>query len=318
MIRYVMKWKFAMARPGVTLEQVMAAADRLAANGQRPSVRLIREHLGDTGSPNTIQRFLAEWRESRPQGNVAPIEISAALQAALSAEISRAVMAAVEDAEQRLSVANSEAADLANAGSVLEAERDELLAQVKALQSERDVLHGKAAQLSNDLLEQSGQLAEAQAAAEAARVEQAKALLKVEAQGEAVRIQTEEVARLRSMLESEQQARVEAMQAAAVAKAQIEAAERRWNDQAQFGLKTEAAVRELEASIAALQGRLREAELIGVEIEAAKREASIYRAQSERTTSEADRLRAELDGARLELVALRGAHDALKGREAQK
>ena len=143
-------------------------------------------------------------------------------------------------------------------------------------------------------------------------------LLKVEAQGEAVRIQTEEVARLRSMLESEQQARVEAMQAAAVAKAQIEAAERRWNDQAQFGLKTEAAVRELEASISALQGRLREAELIGVEIEAAKREASIYRAQSERTTSEADRLRAELDGARLELVALRGAHDALKGREAQK
>ena len=293
-----------MARPGVTLEQVMAAADRLAASGQRPSVRLIREHLGDTGSPNTIQRFLAEWRESRPQGNVAPIEISAALQAALSAEISRAVMAAVEDAEQRLSVANSEAADLANAGSVLEAERD--------------VLHGKAAQLSNDLLEQSGQLAEAQAAAEAARVEQAKALLKVEAQGEAVRIQTEEVARLRSMLESEQQARVEAMQAAAVAKAQIEAAERRWNDQAQFGLKTEAAVRELEASISALQGRLREAELIGVEIEAAKREASIYRAQSERTTSEADRLRAELDGAQLELVALRGAHDALKGREAQK
>ncbi len=123
--------------------------------------------------------------ESRPQGNVAPIEISAALQAALSAEISCAVMAAVEDAEQRLSVANSEAADLANAGSALEAERDELLAQVKALQSERDVLHGKAAQLSNDLLEQSGQLAEAQAAAEAARVEQAKALLKVEAQGEA-------------------------------------------------------------------------------------------------------------------------------------
>ena len=307
-----------MARPGVTLEQVMAAADRLAANGQRPSVRLIREHLGDTGSPNTIQRFLAEWRESRPQGNVAPIEISAALQAALSAEISRAVMAAVEDAEQRLSVANSEAADLANAGSVLEAERDELLAQVKALQSERDVLHGKAAQLSNDLLEQSGQLAEAQAAAEAARVEQAKALLKVEAQGEAVRIQTDEVARLRSMLESEQQARVEAVQAAAVAKAHLEAAERRGNDQAQFGLKTEAAVRELEASIAALQGRLREAELIGVEIEAAKREASIYRAQSERTTSEADRLRAELDGARLELVALRGAHDALKGREAQK
>lgn len=307
-----------MARPGVTLEQVMAAADRLAASGQRPSVRLIREHLGDTGSPNTIQRFLAEWRESRPQGNVAPIEMSAALQAALSAEISRAVMAAVEDAEQRLSVATSEAADLANAGSVLEAERDELLAQVKALQSERDVLQGKAAQLSNDLLRQSEELTEANAAAETWRVEQAKALLKVDAQAEAVRIQTDEVARLRSLLEAEQQARVEAVQAAAVAKAQLEASERRWSDQAQLGLKTEATVRELETTIAALQGRLREAELIGVEIEAAKREASIYRSQSERMTSDADRLRADLDAARLELVALRGAHEALKGRDVQK
>ena len=55
-----------MARPGVTLEQVMAAADRLAASGQRPSVRLIREHLGDTGSPNTSSAF---WRNGGSLGH---------------------------------------------------------------------------------------------------------------------------------------------------------------------------------------------------------------------------------------------------------
>jgi hypothetical protein len=56
-------------------------------------------------------------------------------------------------------------------------------------------------------------------------------------------------------------------------------------------------------------------ELIGVEIEAAKREAAIYRSQSERITADADRLRAELDSVRVELVGLRGAHEALKGRD---
>lgn len=307
-----------MARPGVTFEQVVSVADRLAASGLRPSVRLVREHLGDTGSPNTIQRFLTEWRAARPQANAVAVEVSPALQAALAAEISRAVMAAVEDAEQRLVVASSESADLANTGTALEAERDDLLAQVRALQSERDVLQGKATQLTNDMLELSTQLTEALAAQEAARVEQAKAMLKVEAQAEAVQIQTDEVARLRGVLDVEQRARVQAEQAAAVAHAQLEAAERRWNDQAQIGSKAEAVVRGLEGELTELQTRLRNAELVAVEVEVAKREAAIYRSQSERTTTETDRLRAELDAARLELAALRGAHEALKGRDPQK
>ena len=307
-----------MARPGITFEQVASVADRLAAGGLRPSVRLVREHLGDTGSPNTIQRLLTEWRAARPQTSAVAVEVSPALQAALAAEISRAVMAAVEDAEQRLGVASSEAADLANTGSALEAERDDLLAQVRALQSERDVLQGKATQLTNDMLELSGQLTEAQAAQEMARVEQAKAMLKVDAQAEAVRIQTDEVTRLRGLLDVEQRSRVQAEQAAAVAHAQLEAAERRWNDQAQIGVKAESVVRGLEGEVTDLQTRLRNAELLAVEVEAAKREAAIYRSQAERTTTETDRLRAELDAARLELAALRGAHEALKGRDPQK
>ncbi|HIA1771049.1 TPA: DNA-binding protein, partial [Salmonella enterica] len=34
--------------------------------GQQPTIRAVRERLGDTGSPNTIHKHLAAWREARP------------------------------------------------------------------------------------------------------------------------------------------------------------------------------------------------------------------------------------------------------------
>ena len=55
-----------MARQGITFEQVAAVADALAGEGQQPTIRAVRERLGDTGSPNTIHKHLAAWREARP------------------------------------------------------------------------------------------------------------------------------------------------------------------------------------------------------------------------------------------------------------
>ncbi len=51
-----------MPRPGITQEQVSEAADALLREGKSPSVIHVRDHLG-TGSPNTITRFLAQWKE---------------------------------------------------------------------------------------------------------------------------------------------------------------------------------------------------------------------------------------------------------------
>lgn len=55
-----------MARQGITFEQVAAVADALAGEGQQPTIRAVREKLGDTGSPNTIHKHLTAWREARP------------------------------------------------------------------------------------------------------------------------------------------------------------------------------------------------------------------------------------------------------------
>lgn len=132
-----------MAREGITFEQVAAAADALVGEGQQPTIRAIRERLG-TGSPNTVHKHLTAWREARPVAAAAAPELPQALTAAIAAEIERAAAQARAEIEGRLVQAQGEAAELATAGEVIEAERDALAEQVAELTRERDTLAGKA------------------------------------------------------------------------------------------------------------------------------------------------------------------------------
>jgi len=63
----------------VTLEDVFRAADAIAADGGRPSVRNIQAQLGG-GSPNTVTPHLRAWREHQEQksaGDVPPALLKA-------------------------------------------------------------------------------------------------------------------------------------------------------------------------------------------------------------------------------------------------
>jgi len=115
-----------MARDGVTFEQVEAAADALAGEGLAPTIRAVRERLGDTGSPNTIQRHLARWRELRPSAPVPRPSIPEGILSAIAQEIERAAAQARAEAEARLVLAQAELAELAAVGEALEAEREAL------------------------------------------------------------------------------------------------------------------------------------------------------------------------------------------------
>src|SRR5680860_1067377 len=92
---------------GVTAEQVVAAAEAISSEGQRPNVRNIRDRLG-TGSFNTIQRYLSEWRETRPQVTQAAYELSSELANAFGKELRRGAEAATSELRQELSEANQE------------------------------------------------------------------------------------------------------------------------------------------------------------------------------------------------------------------
>ena len=217
-----------MARLGITLEQVTAAADALVGEGQQPTIRAIRERLGNTGSPNTIHRHLSAWREARPASATA-MALSPNLASAIAAEIERAAAAARGEIEERLVQAQQEATELAAAGEALEAERDALLEQVAALTTERDTLAGKIAQQAQALETAQQQIGRERQATEAARIELATALVRAEQQQKTEAAQSAEIERLRPLLDAAQKATISTEQQAAVLQAKLEAATERAN-----------------------------------------------------------------------------------------
>ena len=59
-----------MARPGITEEQVAAAAEALVAEGAEPTIKAVLARLG-SGSETTILKHLRVWRAGRPAAQAA-------------------------------------------------------------------------------------------------------------------------------------------------------------------------------------------------------------------------------------------------------
>lgn len=121
------------SKGGITSEQIYAAADAIAAAGQRPTQALVREHLGG-GSFATIGPALKRWREAQwEQHELAEVELPGELDEALQQLGGRVWQAAIAAAEAKL-VAEREA--LAAAREALEAEAEEQREAVAQLEHE--------------------------------------------------------------------------------------------------------------------------------------------------------------------------------------
>ena len=59
-----------MRSASITPQDVAAVANQLIKTGHNPTIAAVRQGLGDRGSNSTIQKYLAEWRESFKEGNV--------------------------------------------------------------------------------------------------------------------------------------------------------------------------------------------------------------------------------------------------------
>ena len=211
-----------MARIGVTFEQVSAAADALAGEGKTPSITAVREKLG-TGSPNTIHAHLKTWREARPVARAEAVELPADLRNAIAHEMQKAASAARAEVQELLVQAQAEAAELARAGEELEVERDQLAEHVLVLTTERDTLLGKSHEQATALMDAAQRIEREQQAAEAARIELAKAQLKIDqANANEARYSTE-ISELKTALKSAEKEAVEATKTGAVASAKLEA-----------------------------------------------------------------------------------------------
>lgn len=293
-----------MARVGITFEQVAAAADALLGAGKQPTIQSVRESLG-TGSPNTVHKHLTAWRAARPQAVSAAVEMSSAMQAAYADDISRATAKARSEIEEQLVRALADAAELSSTGEALENERDALLEQVGGLTTERDQAAATAAERALEIERNVQTIQREQQAAESARVDLAKAQLKIEAGVERAQELTSEVQRLRTALEAAQVGRQVAEQAAAVTAAQLTSEQSKSTDLAARLTASEKSVQKAnEATEKAQRGaedlrvseKTLQASLDAVtrDLEALKVSEKESRAEAKKSADEAAELRGKL------------------------
>jgi chromosome segregation ATPase len=133
-----------MPRPGVTREQVFEAADTLLREGQTPTVVGVRSRLG-TGSPNTITPLLAQWKA---QNDTTRVEALPPLPEPVEGAMRQVWGAAWKRAQEQL---EGEREALAKARETIEAERNQMLAEIDRLDTVLEQAQGETRQAAEAL-----------------------------------------------------------------------------------------------------------------------------------------------------------------------
>lgn len=211
-----------MGRHGITYEMVEAAADALQAErpGVAPTLAAVRAHLG-TGSLNTVHKYLRMWNENRPKAVAQILTIPDDISRALSSWVLQQATGSRADAEERSVQAQAAADELAKVGEDLEAERDQLLADIAALTTQRDQHQATASERSAEIDRLLAEVERERSLAGAAQVDAAQARLRAESQVENLTDLKTRVESLSISIEAERAARTAAERDAAVGVAQL-------------------------------------------------------------------------------------------------
>jgi chromosome segregation ATPase len=209
-----------MAREStITYEQVAAAANAIKAQGGKATTRAVREALG-TGSMATVLKFIQQWQGGQVrQSAVIDDTLDATIARAISNQIAVRLQSATADATAKLADLQTEVDAL-----IIENERQvgEIVAQsieFATLQSQYAQLTGRTQQLEADSARITAELIDERRATESARVELAKAELRLEA----VPKVEAEIEKLRAELLQARAHAAELHEAAAVATAKLDA-----------------------------------------------------------------------------------------------
>lgn len=209
-----------MAREAnITYEQVAAAADKLKAKDVKPTSRAVREVLG-TGSMATVCKFLEQWKSGQArQSQVTDDSIDQSVARALNAHIATKIQAAISDSTARLADMQGELASV-----ILENERQsneisDLTVEVAFHKEEGAKLAGQIERLTADLTSTILELGAERQAAEQARIQLAKAELRLEA---VPRIEAE-IEKVRAELDVERKSAAKAREEAAELRGRIAA-----------------------------------------------------------------------------------------------
>lgn len=203
----------------ISYEQVAAAADTMKAAGSKPTSRAIRERLGNVGSMGTINRHLQAWRAGQERQIASALALPPAVQRSILDFMGQELASAKAGLESDLAEQQQEAADLAIENERQSADIEDKADALTALHAELATLQGRLGQMEIDLSAAKDDADRERKAAEVARTELAKSLLRLEAMP---RLEAD-LADLRAELNKELQSRVSAEQQAAVLTAKLEA-----------------------------------------------------------------------------------------------
>jgi colicin import membrane protein len=212
-----------MGRVGITYDQVAAAADAIAADGGSATLKAVRERLG-TGGMSTIHKHLATWLANRPKQVAPVVELPGAIARELNSWVVQAATAARAESEESALQAQAAAAELARAGEVLEAERDELQEQIAELTTERDKAQATAAAHAAEIERLAKEVERERDLAGKAQIEAAQAKNRVESQTQLISELKETASKLNTTVASETDRRIKAEKDAAVLLAERDAA----------------------------------------------------------------------------------------------
>lgn len=204
----------------ITYEQVAAAADAMKVAGSKPTSRAIRERLGNTGSMGTVNKLLQAWKAGQERQIAHALALPAPLQRAILEFMDQELAGAKATLEAELADQQQEATDLATENERQAGDIEDKVETITTLQAELANLQGRMAHMDVDLDAARLDGERERKAAEAARTELAKSLLRLEAMP---RLEAD-LATLRLALDQERQGRVVAEQQAAVLGAKLEAA----------------------------------------------------------------------------------------------
>lgn len=199
----------------ISENQVHAVADAIRAEGGSPTLRAVRERLG-AGSMGTVSRHLQQWKAGQERQTATELALPPALQRAVLDFMAIELAAARAPLESELADQQQTSADLAADNERQVATIKRQAADLEMMAADKAAAEGKAGQLAADLAGAKEEAVRERQAAEQARTELAKAMLRLEAMP---RMEADLNA-IRAELAQERKARIDAEQQAAVLAAQ--------------------------------------------------------------------------------------------------
>ncbi len=285
----------------ITPEQVHAIADAIKAEGGKPTLRAVRERLG-SGSMGTVATLLQQWRSGQERQTATNLVLPPSLQRVILEFMASELSAARAPLEAELAEQQQTAADLAAENERQAGTIESQVGDLEALAAEKATAEGKAEQLAADLAGAKEESIRERQAAEQARTELAKAMLRLEAMP---RLE-EDLVVIRAELAKERQGRIEAEQQAAVLAAQKTDLEGRLADAkadierlSQQLQKAQARAEQQSEALAdarvTIQTSLAREKDLAAQIDTARKDADLARAAAQLAGQEAAQLRGKYE-----------------------